>query len=139
MNGSMRLRGFVMSEVLVALVVLAVAVSGVLALALRGLSATAEARRAELAAVLAADLAGRVRALPDASWAALAAPAPCEPACTPGQLAAREWADWRETAEALLPGAVTFLEPAAPSGWVLSLEWPETGGERRLLRLGIAP
>ena len=133
----MNLRGFVMTEVLVALLVLAVAVTAALALALRGLAATAEARRAEAAAGLAADLAGRVRALQAVDWTALPAPADCAAGCSPEQLAALELAEWQAMVVAALPAGTGQLETAGAGGLVAVLAWTETGGVPRELRLGI--
>ena len=130
-------RGFAMTEVLVALAVLGVIVAGNLGLALGGLSATLEARRAQQAVALATDLAGRIRALPAAEWTALPAAGACEAPCAPEQLAAAEWASWSLRLEADLPGATADLAPDGTSALVLSIRWPERGGETRLLRVGI--
>ena len=135
----MNARGFVLMEILVALLVLALMVTGSLALALGSLGATAEARRAELAASLAGDLAGRIRVLPGVDWTTLPAIGACEADCTPEQLAAREMADWRALLEATLPDARASLAATAPGQLRLELEWSETGGERRRLQLGMAP
>lgn len=135
----MNARGFVMMEILVALLVLGLVVTGTLALALGSLAATAEARRAELAASLAGDLAGRLRVLPGVDWTGLPAAVACAADCTPEQLAAREMADWRAQLEAALPDAGASLAATAPGQLRLELEWSETGGERRRLRLGMAP
>lgn len=133
----MNLRGFVMTEVLVALLVLAVAVTAALALALRGFASTAEARRAETAAGLAADLAGRVRALQAVDWTALPALVDCAAACSPEQLAALELSEWQATVAAALPAGAGQLEPAGAGELVAVLAWTETGGVPRELRLGI--
>jgi prepilin-type N-terminal cleavage/methylation domain-containing protein len=133
----MNLRGFVMTEVLAALLVLAVAVTAALALALRGFAATAEARRAETAAGLAADLAGRMRALPAVDWTALPAPVDCGAECSPGQLAALELAEWEATVADALPAGMGQLETAGAGQLVAVLCWTETGGVPRELRLGI--
>jgi type IV pilus modification protein PilV len=134
MNG----RGFTMFEVLVALLLLAVAVSSVLALGLRGFAATAEARRAEVAGALAADLAGRVRAFAAVDWTALPAPAPCPAACPPEQLAALELADWRAAVATALPDGAALLASGPAGELLLTLAWTETGGVSRELRVGIA-
>ena len=133
----MNLRGFVMTEVLVALLVLAVAVTAALALALRGFASTTEARRAELAAGLAADVAGRVRALQAVDWTALPAPADCAAACSPVQLAALELSDWQAMVAAALPAGTGQLETAGTGDLVAVLGWTETGDVRREVRLGI--
>lgn len=131
-------RGFTLLEVLVALLLLAVAVTSVLALALGGFATTAEARRAETAAALAADLAGRVRALARVDWTALPAPAPCAAACPPEQVAAMELADWRAGVGASLPDGTALLAAGPGGELLLTLAWTETGGLPRELRVGIA-
>lgn len=133
----MNTRGFVMMEILVALLVVAVAVTAVLALALGGFRSTTEARRAQVAAALAADIAGRVRALPSIDWHALPAPGACTAGCTPEQLAALELAEWQSAAGALLPDGAGLLEPAGSGELVARLAWTESGGARRELALGI--
>jgi type IV pilus modification protein PilV len=133
----MTMRGFIMAEVLVALLVLAVAVTAALALALRGFAATAEARRAEIAAGLAADLAGRTRSLPAVDWTTLPAPAPCAPGCSPEQLAALELAAWRAAVTGALPAGAGSLQVEGTAALVVMLAWTETGGIRRELQLEI--
>jgi prepilin-type N-terminal cleavage/methylation domain-containing protein len=134
----MSVRGFVMAEVLVALVVLSVAVTACLALALESLAATAEARRAEIAAGFAADLAGRTRAMPGVDWTALPEPAPCGAACTPEGLAALEFAAWRAALRTALPAGAALLAAEPDGGLLLTLAWNDTGGLPRELELGIA-
>lgn len=134
----MNMRGLVMTEVLVALLVLAVAVTGALALALAGFASTAEARRAEIAAGLAADFAGRTRALPDVDWNALPAADACAPECTPEQLAALELADWRAAVATALPAGEGTLQAGGETDLVVALAWLEGGRTRRELRVGIA-
>ena len=133
----MNARGFVMMEILVALLVVAVAVTAALALALDGLRSTTEARRAQVAGALAADIAGRVRALPGVAWHALPPPAGCVAACTPEQLAAEELAQWQSAAGGLLPDGIGLLEPADDGELVARVAWTDTGGSRRELLLGI--
>ena len=135
----MTVRGFTMIEILVALLVLAVAATAALALALGGFAATAEARRAEVAAGLAADLAERVRGLPDVDWDALPEPIDCGADCAPEQLGALEFAAWQTDVAAALPTGAGSLWRTGAGGLALTLEWTETGGMRRELRLGIAP
>jgi len=134
----MKAHGFTLVEVLVALAVLAIITSAATALALRGLAATAEARRAETAAALAADLAGRIRALRSVDWTALPAPAPCGLPCPPGQLAAQELAEWQAAVATALPGGAASLEDRGSGQLVVTLAWIETGGSTRSLRWGIA-
>jgi prepilin-type N-terminal cleavage/methylation domain-containing protein len=137
MPAGMSSRGFAMSEVLAALAVLGVIVAGNLGLALGGLGATLEARRAQRAVAMAADLAGRVRALPSVDWAALPAAGACPDPCAPEQLAAAEWAAWSEHVAEALPGGAAELAPDGAGALVLSIRWQEQGGEQRVLRLGM--
>jgi type IV pilus modification protein PilV len=134
----MNTRGFTMVEVLVALLLIALAVATVLALALGGFAATAEARRTELAVGLSADLAGRTRALPTVDWTALPAPAPCAVPCPPERYAALELSDWQANVAAALPAGAGLLATGAGGELVLTISWTETGGDRRELRMGIA-
>lgn len=131
------MRGFVMTEVLVALLLLTLAVTAVLALALGGFAATAEARRAEIAAGLAADLAGRTRATPGVDWTGLPAPLACGMACTPAQLAALELAAWQAAVAAALPDGTAVLETGGVGELVVTLGWAESGHPQRELRMGI--
>jgi type IV pilus modification protein PilV len=133
----MNMRGFTMIEVTVALLVLAVSLTGVVALSLGGLAATAEARRAEIAASLLADLAGRARALDAVDWTLLPLPGPCEPSCTPDERAALELADWRSAVAAALPAGSASLETGAAGELLVTLAWQETGEFRRM-RIGVA-
>jgi Tfp pilus assembly protein PilV len=126
-----------MVEVMVAMAVAALGLGLALAMALGGLAATGEARRADLASVLAADLAGRMRALPGVDWTALPAPAECGADCDPPQLAALEFANWQASLRRQLAGAEVQLD-ASPQGTVLlSLAWLESGATRRSLELEI--
>lgn len=134
----MKARGFTLVEVLVALAVLALITSAATALALRSFAATAEARRAETAAALAADLAGRIRALRSVDWTALPAPAPCGLPCPPAQLAAQELAEWQAAVATALPSGTALLEDRGSGQLVVTLSWTETGGSTRSLRWGIA-
>lgn len=127
-----------MIEVLIALFLAAVGLYAGLWLALGGLASTAEARRADIAAVLAADLAGRIRALAPVDWTALPAPLPCGGGCSPMQLAAIELADWLTTVETSLPDGAAELAPGGDASLALTLSWTETGGAPRDLRLEIA-
>ena len=133
----MNCRGFTLLETLVAALLLALAVTSALALTLRGFGATAEARRAETAAALAADFAGRARALAQVDWTALPAPLPCT-ACPPEQVAAREFADWRVQVADTLPDGTAQLVTGPGDALLLRIAWTETGGQARELSVGIA-
>lgn len=139
MPGGLNVRGHSMIEILVALLVMAVAVTAALTLALGGFAATSEARRAEVAAGLAADLAGRVQVLPGIDWTALPAPVACGASCTPEQLGALELADWHESVSAALPTGSGSVRAADSGDLVVTLAWTETGGVQRELQLGIGP
>lgn len=134
----MKSRGMVMTEVLVGLLVLGLAVTAVLALALNAFAAIGEARRTDLAAALAADLAGRVRALPAVDWTALPPALPCGAACAPAQVAALELAQWRAVVATTLPDGRAELAGGGPTQFVLTLAWTDTSAETRELSLGIA-
>lgn len=135
----MSARGFAMTETLVALAVFGMALTGSLGLALDGFAATLEARRSQQAAALAADLAGRVAALPGVDWTRLPGPAACAPGCSPEQLAAVELGRWRRQLTETLPGGTGTLESAATGALLLRLEWTETGGTPRRLEFGMLP
>ena len=135
----MNARGFAMTEALVALAVFGVALTGSLGLAVEGFAATLEARRAQQAAALAADLAGRIAVLPGVDWTSLPTVTPCEPGCSPAQLAALELARWRQALGDTLPAAGATLAPGAAGSLLLRLEWRETGGAVRGFELEIAP
>jgi prepilin-type N-terminal cleavage/methylation domain-containing protein len=135
----MNARGFAMTEVLVALLVFGMALAGGLGLALQGFAATLEARRAQQAAALAADLAGRVATLPGVDWTSLPGVVPCEPACSPAQLAAVELGRWRALLATTLPAGTATLGGGASGTLLLQLEWTESGGAARRLELGMLP
>lgn len=128
-----------MVEVLVAVTVTAAGLGAALGLALASFAATAEARRAELAAMLAADLAGRVRALDAVDWTSLPEPQPCQPDCRPDELAALEFAEWLGRVTSALPDSEARLTRDDPEVVLLSLRWRETGGAARELRVEVAP
>lgn len=133
----MNARGFSLVEVTVALLLLAIATTAALGLALAGFAATTEARRLELATAMAADLAGRLRSLGTVDWANLPAPGACLPHCAPAQLAAVEFAAWQGALAAALPGGRARLEGGVDA-WLLTVEWEESGASVRELRWGMA-
>ena len=135
----MNARGFAMTEALVALAVFGVALTGSLGLALEGFATTLEARRAQQAAALAADLAGRIAALPGVDWHALPAVTSCEPTCSPAQRAALELAQWHQLLGGTLPAGGATLVPGAVGSLLLRVEWRETGGALRGFELEVMP
>lgn len=126
-----------MTEVLAALAVVGIVVTGNLGLALGGLGATLEARRSQQAVALAADLAGRIRVLPTIDWTALPAAGPCAAPCAPEQVAAAELAAWTRQLQDALPGAEAELHRAGAAALVLQLRWREGDDETRALSVGI--
>lgn len=99
-------RGFALIEVLVSVVILAIAALGYAALQLRGLSTNSSAMWRSKATVLAYEAADRVRANGPGATAGLysnlvtpANAAECKlgNVCTTAQMAARDFAEWRTT------------------------------------------
>ena len=133
-----RCRGIALVEVLVAILLAGLAVTTGLGLALRGLADTVEARLRQQAIELAADMAGRVRALPGVDWTAVAPGAPCGGACSPDALAAAELGEWRREVMGRLPDAEAALE-AAGGALVVVVRWSGRGEEASELRLGVQP
>jgi len=134
--------GFTLVEVLVVAVVMAVGLLGGLALLLTGFRASRLAMQRTGAAILATDLADRIRANRSAGTAyalgaetLLAAPARlCRSSgeCDPRDVATRDLYEWQRTAMAALPGAVTSVEvsPAVdiPANvFVIVVEWSPAG------------
>ena len=134
-----RCRGIALIEVLVAILLAGLAVTTGLGLALRGLADTVEARLRQQAIELAADMAGRVRALPGVDWTAVAPGAPCGGTCSPDALAAAELGEWRGEVIARLPDAEAMLQAAAGGALVVVVRWSGRGGEASELRLGVQP
>lgn len=135
----MNARGLAMTEVLVGLLLTGVALTAAAALALGALAEVGEARRTQVAAALATDLAGRVRTLPGADWSALPAPGPCPDPCPVAQLAAQAYAEWTALLAAELPDSSATLAMGAHGGPVLLLQYPDRGGALRALELALAP
>ncbi|WP_442775070.1 type IV pilus modification protein PilV [Sphaerotilus montanus] len=113
--------GFAMIEVLVSVVVLAVAALGYAALQLRGLSANSSALWRSKATVFAYEAADRMRAnLPGVTagqYNALITPANSPPdcsanTCTPAQMAVYDFAQWRK----MINDPLATTPPALPGG-----------------------
>lgn len=132
-----RTRGFTLVEVLVALVVMSVGMLGIAALYLEGLRAGRTAVYRTTAVTLAADMADRIRANRDAG-AAYAGTGPgtdqsCvngDMDCTPADLAADDWFEWRQRIATQLPeGAAALINVSGtgPVNYVIKVEWPEIG------------
>ncbi|MEY4908239.1 MAG: type pilus modification protein PilV [Pseudomonadota bacterium] len=111
-------RGFALIEVLVSVVILAIAALGYAALQLRGLSTNSSAMWRSKATVLAYEAADRVRAnVPGATAGqynslvnpAVVAACTLTNVCTSTQMAARDFAQWRGTVLNALPGGTGVI------------------------------
>lgn len=135
----LRGNGFTLVEVLVALVVMSVGMLGIAALYLEGLRAGRTAVYRTTAVTLAADMADRIRANRDAGAAYAGTGPVTDPGhacvngsvdCTPADLAADDWFEWRQRIVQQLPqGAAARIDVsgAAPVNYLITLEWPEIG------------
>jgi type IV pilus assembly protein PilV len=132
-------RGFSLVEVLVALVVMAVGMLGIAALYVESLRAGRTSINRITAVTLAADMADRIQANPNAA-ASYAGNGPgadqgCVNGvgpCTPAQLAADDWFTWFQDVNNRLPGAPTAtIATANPTPqltrYTITLSWPEAG------------
>jgi type IV pilus assembly protein PilV len=133
-------RGFTLVEVLVALVVMSVGMLGIAALYLEGLRAGRTALYRTTAITLAADMADRIRANPNAGLAyegtGPGADGDCVNGpvdCTEAELAADDWLDWSTRLEAQLPegsSGEVAIDAAAPAAtYTITVAWPEIGQE----------
>ncbi len=140
-TGGPRARGVALLEVLVAVTLLSLTLIGGLTMVVHGLRVGRESLLRSTAAVLAGDLADRIRA--NAAAAAYDAPAdgalpsvdPCPPAapCDPSMRAIRDLAEWRQRVSAALPGGVGLVEPvpeaAVTGARLIEIRWVATGIE----------
>lgn len=143
-NPILRVQGFSMVEVLVALVVLSVGLLGIAKMQALGMSSTSVAGKRALAATMADSLAATMHEN-QAYWASPAAigtqnasaaavpscvlgsPTFAAPSCTPTQLAAYDLEVWATNLNALLPnaqGSVT-CQAANPNTCLVSITWSE--------------
>jgi type IV pilus assembly protein PilV len=124
-------QGFALIEVLVSVVILAVAALGYAALQLRGLSANSSAMWRSKATVLAYEAADRVRAnIPGATAGqynnlinpAVTTACTLVNVCSTTQMAARDFSQWRATVLDALPGGsgVICLDSTADDGTAAS-------------------
>ena len=131
-------RGFTLTEVLVALMVMAVGMLGIAGLYVEGLRAGNTSIYRITAVILASDMADRIRANPNA-------PADYNGvgpginngcvngvgACTPTQLAQDDWFWWLQDVQARLPNGVTadIVTADVPplTQYDITLTWPERG------------
>jgi type IV pilus assembly protein PilV len=131
-------RGFTLVESLIALVLLSVGLLGACAMLLGSLRAQADALREISAAQLLRDMAGRIRANPQARAAydtreAVPLAAACDLAapCAPRELAAADLANFIDCARRQLPGTETVasiqfepaIGPAAADRFAITLSW----------------
>ena len=129
-------RGFTLIEILVALVVLAVGMLGIAALYVESLRAGRTSINRITAVTLAADMADRIQANPNAA-ASYAGAGPgmdrdCvngAVACTPAELADDDWFRWLQDVSAQLPGAPARRGRGADRRWP-----PESLHVRRAVR-----
>jgi type IV pilus assembly protein PilV len=131
--------GFSMVEVLVALVVLSVGMLGIAALYVSSLRASGSALLRTQAINLAADMADRIRANPNAgaAYAAAGANNNCVAGavdCTPAQLAADDVFRWLQQIAVALPddgnagtpqGTVAVAAGVAPRTYTITVTWVE--------------
>lgn len=140
-TGDPRARGVALLEVLVAVTLLSLTLIGGLTMVVHGLRVGRESLLRSTAAVLAGDLADRIRAN-SAAAAAYDAPAdgtlpsvaPCPPAapCDPSMRAISDLAEWRQRVSAALPGGVGLVEPvpeAVTGARLIEIRWVATGIE----------
>lgn len=132
--------GFTLTEVLVALVVMAVGMLGIAALYVEGLRAGRTAIYRVTAVTLASDMADRIRANPGIpagySGAGPGADNACVNGaadCSPGELAQDDWFHWFLAVRDRLPRGATAdiqvadLAPVPLDQYTITLRWPETG------------
>ncbi len=130
--------GFTLVEVLVALVVMAVGMLGIAALYVEGLRAGRTAIYRTTAVSLAADMADRIRANPDAaaSYAGVGPGAnngcvngPAD--CSATQVAQDDWFWWLQTVNQNMPNgtsaAIAVQDLALTTQYNITISWPETG------------
>ena len=131
--------GFTLVEVLVALVVLAVGMLGIAGLYVESLRAGRTSIYRTTAVTLAADMADRIRANPNAQ-ASYAGNGPGTVAfacvngaarCTAEEMAQDDWFRWRQDILARLPqGATAAIQSVAVgplTQYEITVSWPETG------------
>ena len=133
-------RGFSLVEALVTLAVLSLGLLGAAGLLLDALRGQALALKYTAAGSLVADMAGRIRANPEArelydtGLPRLAEPCDEADSCDRAGLAARDLAAFEAGALALLPNqdariSITFapaIGPAAPDHYTIALRWRDT-------------
>jgi type IV pilus assembly protein PilV len=134
-------RGFTLIETLVSMVVLAVGMLGIAALYIEGLRSSQASVSRTIAVNLAADMADRIRANPNAPAGAYAGVGPgannnCVNGpgpCLPAQLAQDDWFWWFQDVQNRLPGgaaAAIAEDPVAvapATQYDIVLTWPEPG------------
>ncbi len=135
--------GFTLVEVLVALVVIAVGMLGIAGLYVESLRAGRTSILRTNAIMLAADMAERIRANPNAA-ADYAGTGPGSDAfdcvngtdtCTAAELAADDWFRWWQDVTARLPqdasANIDVVSVGSLDQYSITLSWPETGTAER--------
>lgn len=125
-NSAQRQRGISLIESLVAIVVMALGIMGILGVQMRTLSDTSTSVRRAQAVRLIEDLGERMKANPSAlanlntyvsNFAAVPSVGSCATGCNPAQLAAYDLAVWKRTVRENLPlGKASIFVPPAESG-----------------------
>lgn len=133
-----RMHGFTLVEVLVALVVMAVGLLGIAGLYVEGLRAGRTSVYRSAAVTLASDMADRIRANPDGIYAGTGPGVDngCVNGggdCTPEQMSQDDWFRWTRDLGRRLPAGATAIvavqEFAPMTQFVITLTWPEIGQE----------
>ncbi len=134
----LRMQGFTLVEVLVALVVMAVGMLGIAALYVEGLRAGRTSLYRSAAVTLVSDMADRIRANPAGGYAGTGPGADngCVNGagdCEPDALADDDWFRWLDDLRRRLPAgaaAVVERQDLPPlTQYVITVSWPEAGQE----------
>ncbi len=129
--------GFTLTEVLVALVVMAVGMLGIAALYVEGLRAGRTSVYRVTAVTLAADMADRIRANPSAGASYAGTGPGSDNGCVNGgtcnamEMAQDDWYRWLQDVHSRLPegttASITVTDIAPLVQYDITLNWPESG------------
>ncbi len=135
-SGSIRMQGFNLVEVLIALIIMSVGMLGIAGLYVYSMQAGRTSLFRHQAVTLAGDVADRIRANPRAvgAYALAGADNNCVGGgvdCTPAEMAANDIFLWQQQAVDTLPTgavAVVFVDNApAPPTYAITVSWTEPG------------